>query len=65
MKTLKTIFLIGLTGSLLSLTTSCMVLLTEKDHGHHKGWYKNSHNPHHPKTTNPGHTKPKKKKGHK
>jgi hypothetical protein len=36
--------------------TSCVVLVT-KDSGHHKGWFKNSNNPHHPKTTNPGHTK--------
>jgi hypothetical protein len=26
-----------------------------------KGWLKNSNNPHHPRTTNPGHTKPKPK----
>lgn len=29
------------------------------DNGLHKGWYKNSNNPHHPRTTNPGHTKHK------
>ena len=28
-----------------------------KDNGLHKGWYKNPNNPHHPNTTNPGHTK--------
>ena len=28
-----------------------------KDNGLHKGWYKNPNNPHHPRTTNPGHTK--------
>lgn len=36
------------------------------DNGLHKGWYKNPNNPHHPNTTNPGHTKKKgsgKKKG--
>lgn len=30
-----------------------------KDNGLHKGWYKNPNNPHHPNTTNPGHTKQK------
>jgi hypothetical protein len=30
-----------------------------KDNGLHKGWYKNPNNPHHPRTTNPGHTKHK------
>lgn len=29
----------------------------KKDNGLHKGWYKNPNNPHHPNTTNPGHTK--------
>ncbi len=32
----------------------------KKDNGLHKGWYKNPNNPHHPYTTNPGHTKHKK-----
>ena len=32
---------------------------TKKDNGLHKGWYKNTNNPHHPRTTNPGHTKHK------
>ncbi|MER2996553.1 hypothetical protein ABS362_03295 [Pontibacter populi] len=32
---------------------------TRKDNGLHKGWYKNPNNPHHPNTTNPGHTKGK------
>ena len=37
-----------------------------KDNGLHKGWYKNPNNPHHPNTTNPGHTKKKgKSKGKK
>lgn len=34
---------------------------TRKDNGLHKGWYKNPNNPHHPNTTNPGHTKGKSK----
>ena len=42
--------------------------MERKDNGLHKGWYKNPNNPHHPNTTNPGHTKQKGKgkgKGHK
>ncbi len=35
------------------------------DNGKHKGWYKNTNNPHHPNTTNPGHTKAKAAKGNK
>ena len=31
--------------------------VANKDNGLHKGWYKNPNNPHHPRTTNPGHTK--------
>jgi hypothetical protein len=42
-------------------TTSCVVLVSH-DNGRHKGWFKNSNNPHHPKTTNPGHTKGKSKR---
>jgi hypothetical protein len=36
-----------------------------KDNGLHKGWYKNPNNPHHPNTTNPGHTKHENKSGNK
>ncbi|MEJ8803115.1 hypothetical protein [Pontibacter sp. H249] len=36
---------------------------SHKDNGLHKGWYKNTNNPHHPRTTNPGHTKQKAKSG--
>lgn len=35
----------------------------KKDNGLHKGWTKNTNNPHHPNTTNPGHTKHKASKG--
>ncbi|MCP2043410.1 hypothetical protein [Pontibacter sp. HSC-36F09] len=31
--------------------------------GYKKGWTKNTNNPHHPRTTNPGHTKHKQGKG--
>jgi hypothetical protein len=38
---------------------SCVVVTpgAKKDNGKHKGWYKNRNNPHHPKSTNPGHNK--------
>lgn len=45
---------------LLMSQTSCLVF-HRKDNGNHKGWFKNSNNPHHPQTTNPGHTKGKSK----
>ncbi|PKV63481.1 hypothetical protein [Pontibacter ramchanderi] len=34
-----------------------------KHTGYKKGWTKNPNNPHHPRTTNPGHTKHKQGKG--
>lgn len=39
--------------------TSCVVARTPAPHdnGRHTGWHKNPNNPHHPATTNPGHTK--------
>lgn len=55
------VFLIGL-GVLLN-QTSCLVT-THHDNGKHKGWNKNRHNPHHPATDNPGHSKKKKNKKH-
>lgn len=30
-------------------------------HGKKKGWFKNTHNPHHPQSNNPGHAKNKNK----
>ncbi|SFC24569.1 hypothetical protein SAMN05421780_1044 [Flexibacter flexilis DSM 6793] len=49
-----------LCSSLLFSMSSCLVSSThttvvKKDSGKHKGWYKNSNNPHHPHSTNPGH----------
>lgn len=38
-----------------SCTTNHVVVVKGKDKP--KGWYKNSHNPHHPMSTNPGHSK--------
>jgi len=38
--------------SMLLYMSSCIVVL-KKDNGKHKGWYKNTNNPHNPLTTNP------------
>ncbi len=54
------IMLLACIGFMLN-ATSCLVFV---DDGHGKtkrGWHKNSNNPHHPNTTNPGHTKGKRK----
>ncbi|MCF8298754.1 MAG: hypothetical protein K9J13_14495 [Saprospiraceae bacterium] len=61
MKTIKIFTLTLLCIGLLFSTTSCSVLVV-KDNGKHKGWYKNTNNPHHPNTTNPGKAKGKHKK---
>jgi ABC-type oligopeptide transport system substrate-binding subunit len=41
--------------------SSCVGFVVKDSSKQKKGWYMNSHNPHHPLTTNPGHTKGKKK----
>lgn len=46
---------------LILATSSCVIVQPKHDNGKHKGWYKNPNNPHHPNTTNPGHTKQKEK----
>jgi len=67
MKIIRTIFLSAVFLFLTLTATSCF---TTKRVEYKKpkpiGWYKNSNNPHHPATTNPGHTKWKgnKKKKH-
>ncbi|GGG22687.1 hypothetical protein GCM10011323_28260 [Pontibacter amylolyticus] len=47
--------------------TGQVVIIKDSKAGHHKGykkgWTKNTNNPHHPRTTNPGHTKHKQGKG--
>lgn len=60
MKTLGTFRLITIIvfAVLITSQTSCVVI-SKKDNGKHKGWFKNSNNPHHPNSTNPG-----KSKGH-
>jgi hypothetical protein len=48
-------------------STGPVVIVKDSRAGHHtghkKGWTKNTNNPHHPRTTNPGHTKHKQGKG--
>jgi hypothetical protein len=51
------IFCIGLLFSI----SSCAVHVRH-DHGNHRGWYKNSNNPHHYNSTNPGKHKENSKK---
>ena len=59
MKTIKNLVThIALTVFLSSMT-SCIVV---HDNGGKKGWFKNSNNPHHPHSTNPGHGRGKSKK---
>jgi len=61
MKTIKTVVILSLGIGLLLSTTSCVVM-TPKDNGNHKGYYKNSNNPHHPNSTNPGNSQGHKNK---
>jgi hypothetical protein len=66
MKILKLFSALVLSTGLMIGVNSCSVHIFKKDSGKHKGWYKNPNNPHHPNTTNPGHTKspkPPKAKG--
>lgn len=60
MKSVRTTITLLVGIVLLFSVTSCVVLVG-KDNGQHRGWYKNSNNPHHPNSTNPG----KSKHGHK
>lgn len=56
---MKKIISLTILSSLFILLNSACVTIKHKP-GKHKGWTKNTNNPHHPKTTNPGHTKMKK-----
>ncbi|HBS86030.1 MAG TPA: hypothetical protein DEA97_05705 [Bacteroidales bacterium] len=58
---MKKIILILLCSGLIFGTSSCAVFLVNENPKQHKGWYKNSNNPHHPNTTNPGKAKQNKK----
>jgi hypothetical protein len=55
MRILKTISALSLLTGLLFGNFSC--IMVKSDNGRHLGWYKNRNNPHHPLSTNPGHTK--------
>ena len=63
MKIFKPLFTLIIISGLLLISTSCLII-HKTEPGRHKGWNKNSNNPHHPNTTNPGHTgNPGKSKG--
>jgi hypothetical protein len=53
MKLFKIFVTLTLCIGILFGATSCLVVVRE-DNGRHKGWFKNSNNPHHPHSTNPG-----------
>jgi hypothetical protein len=53
MKTLRLSLTLLLCIGFLFSVSSCMVFVS-KDNGKHKGWNKNSNNPHHRNSTNPG-----------
>ncbi|HET6245186.1 MAG: hypothetical protein H0V01_12045 [Bacteroidetes bacterium] len=53
MRPLKTAAILAFCAGLLFSTSSCLVVV-KKDNGRHKGWFKNTNNPHHPHSTNPG-----------
>lgn len=58
MKIFKAIAVVALCTGLMIGTNSCLHVV-HQDNARQGGWYKqkNSNNPHHPNTTNPGHTK--------
>jgi len=58
MKLIKTFAILALIIGFLLNTTSC-VAIPRKVSGTPKGWHKNSNNPHHLNSTNPGKSKSK------
>ncbi|MGZ4097916.1 MAG: hypothetical protein ACXVNM_03515 [Bacteroidia bacterium] len=52
MKSIKIVPIFLLSVLFLFGTTACLVVRT--DNGNHRGWYKNTNNPHNPLSTNPG-----------
>lgn len=63
MKTIKILLLILILLIFAWVVPSCTSTKISPDKKHQPaGWFKNSNNPHHPATTNPGHTKWKKDK---
>jgi hypothetical protein len=53
MKVFRIIAILVLCLGLLFSITSCVVY-DKDDNGRHSGWHKNSNNPHHSNSTNPG-----------
>jgi len=56
MRTVKKVIMLILIIVLIFGAASCTVFVTPNN-GNHKGWSKNSNNPHHPKNTKPGESK--------
>jgi hypothetical protein len=54
MKTLKTFIKLSLCATLILSTSSCLVFVGKDGGGGKRGWHKNTNNPHHPHSTNPG-----------
>ena len=55
MKAIKIILPLVLSMIIVLNLSSCFLVLNDKkDNGHHKGWYKNPNNPHHPNTNKNG-----------
>ena len=52
-KIVKMVTVLLVSAGLMLGASSCAVFV-KGDNGQHKGWYKNSNNPHHPNSTNPG-----------
>lgn len=62
MKKIKLLIVLIFGTALIFGTSSCVTLTPhQKGNKTHKGWNKNSNNPHHKNTTNPGHSKKKHK----
>jgi len=60
MKTFRIVVMLMMCLGFLFSISSCTVFV-KSDNGQHKGWYKNSNNPHHNNSTNPGKSKGKSK----
>jgi hypothetical protein len=66
MKPIKIMFILMLFSIFMVAASSCLtVRQAPAKKNQPRGWFKNSNNPHHPRTTNPGHNKWKKSKKHK
>jgi hypothetical protein len=49
---MKKIIYLSVAALVISMAGGCVMV--KHDNGKHKGWTKNTNNPHHPATTNPG-----------